>query len=884
MEIGSTDNNGVHQGLFLTVAGVGDRVVFADPRGTVSDAIRGLGGSEGDVMVVQRTGNALMPSGLLGPSDIRSGDVVTLEATVEAEAPETAIGAVTVSFLTGPNRGERLILAPGESRIGRAADNDIIIVDPGVSRYHATITVDSASVSVADAGSTNGVLVGDDVVTAPLRLTSGERILVGQTWFAVTFETAARADRPWNDGEADARRILVSPGSVPYRPYRGERIIFPSPPERHRGWRRSSADGFEAAANLYDRSLQSTAATLVKELDAEWTTRLSEAPSIGQLVESMNDDVHSVWQRANTDPLITRIGLASLPSRIACTIPEGGDPELQERAAEVIARYRMVDGVPVTVDFSSSSSVLVAGHERESRELAHSLLVQLALQHQPNRLRLWSLISPGRVGHWDWLKWLPHCDGSQRRWIVRPAHGRPQPVPGACRALVGVGERRRHPRRPWRFGLVRRFLSAVLLIDGEAQVPNAVQAMIESLVGGDVRSSVTALVVGQCDPSHQLELPFGRRGAVVIVDRECASMESVVDRNDPANRPAVLGIDYELYAADEIGELARRLTCLEPFSAAASAEVRTATPSMFWTEASPSIEESGLDGLVKGADPAIVLEQWDGEQPPGRLVARIGRNKAGPVNVDIRELGPHALISGELEGFLPAWLAALASRYSPERLNFYLIDSTGGTVFRHCRELPHTIGNLSDTSILEIKPALAMLSAELDRREALLTTLDCNSIEDLERQGRSNAFPYLIVCIDRVDALGGRHDEAVVTLDPAAELLSLAERGQQLGVHLLLGSAGPVDRRLDERIALRINTARHGPSHLTVGQAPVVSFTASLTSEPPEVVVRSFRIDDTRELSRELLPVVDLDDLERLTTLIRNAHEFSGSPLPSGLG
>ena len=33
-----------------------------------------------------------------------------------------------------------------------------------------------------------------------------------------------------------------------------------------------------------------------------------------------------------------------------------------------------------------------------------------------------------------------------------------------------------------------------------------------------------------------------------------------------------------------------------------------------------------------------------------------------------------------------------------------------------------------------------------------------------------------------------------------------------------------------------------------------------------------------------MLPVVDLDDLERLTTLIRNAHEYSGDPLPSGLG
>ncbi len=882
-DMGSTNDDVVQRGIFLTVTGRGDRAVFADPRGTVSDLVRGLGGSETDVLVVNRTGRALVPSAALGLCDIRSGDVVTLDDTVEADTSDMAVGTVTVSFLTGPNRGEELVLSPGETRIGRAADNDIIIVDPGVSRYHATINIDSTSVWVADAGSTNGVLIGEHVITGPTKLSSGKQILVGQTWFAITIERVARADRQWAEGAADARRILVSPGTNPYRAYRGGRIIFPSPPERSRGWRRSSSDGFEAAANLYQRSLQSTTATLVKELDAEWTARLSEAPSIGQLVEAINDDIQSLWPRAGNDPLIARIGLANLPSRIVCTVPVGGDPELLQRAHGVVSRYGMVDGVPVTVDFSAASSVLVAGHERESRELAYSLLAQLIVQHQPNSLRVWSLLSPDRVDDWDWLKWLPHTAGFTDDGSFTQLTADPKQYRAVVERLKASVNGRSNLTGSSDSSSFDGALSAVLLIDGEARVPNELQAMIESLVGGDARSNVCAMVVGQCDPSHQLELPFGSSGAIVTVDRDYASLETVVDREDLANRPAVLGIGYELYTLDEVGGFARRLSCVEPFSAEASAEVRAATPSMFWTEASSNIE-SNLDRLVGGADPAMVLKQWEAEQPHGRLVARIGHNESGSVNVDIRELGPHALISGDLEGFLPAWVAALATRYSPHRLNFYLVDSTGGSVFRHCRELPHTIGNLSDTSTLEIKPALAMLSAELDRREALLSTMNCNSIEDLERQGSSEMFPYLVVCIDRVEALGERPDDAVVTLDPAAELLSLAERGQQLGLHLLLGSAAPLDQRLHEQIALRINTARYGPSHLTVGQAPVVTFTATLTRQPPEVVVRSFRIDDTSELSRELLPLVGLDDLERLTTLLRSAHEFSGDPLPSGLG
>ncbi len=887
MKIGSRNNELVRRGLFLTVAGIGDRSVFADPRCTVGDVIRGLGGSDTDVLTVDRTGKVLLPSAVLGLSDVRSGDKVAVDARVETDTHE--LGVVTLAFLTGPNQGRQLVLAPGESRIGRAADNDVVIVDAGVSRYHATVTVDGSSVCVTDAGSTNGVLVGEEVITGPTPITTGQRMLIGQTWFAIHIGVPTPVDQT-AAGDLNVRRILVTTGTSPHRPYHGERIIFPSPPERIRGWRRKGGEGFEAAASLYDRSLESTTATLVKELDIEWTARLTEAPSITDLMAAIDDDPQSVWGRGTTDPLVTRFGLATLPSRVRCTVPDGGDPELRERAMAIAARYRSVDGVPVTVNFSRNHSVLVAGHERESRELTYALLGQLVVQHQPNRLRIWSLLHPDNVEYWDWLKWLPHCDGFTDDGSFSQLTSDPDQYRAVVERLAASINDGAHRAGSLESGSANGPMSAVLLIDGEAQVPNDLQALVESLVGGDDRSSLSVLVVGQCDPSHQLELPFGRQGSIVIVDRDYASMESVLDSEDSAvNRPAVLGIDYELLSGQEVIELARRLTCMEPFSVAASAEVRTATPAMFSNPDAGSYGDgpagsSGLDGLIRGADPAIVVEQWEGEHPAGRLVAQVGSNNTGPVMVDIRELGPHALVSGDLEGFLPAWISALAARYSPRRLNFYLIDSTGGAVFRSCRDLPHTIGNLSDTSTLEIKPALAMLSAELDRREALLTTLDCHSIEDLERQGRSNSFPYLVVGIDRVEELGGQTDDSVVTLDPAAELLSLAERGHRLGMHLLLGSAGPLDERLDDRVALRIDTARYGLSHLTVGQAPVVSFTATLAAAAPEVTVRSFQIDDTGELSRQSLPVVGSDDLERLITLIRNAHRFSGDPLPSGLG
>jgi len=68
--------------------------------------------------------------------------------------------------------------------LGRGADADIRINDPGISRQHARIVVTGApgdpTISIEDAGSTNGILVNGERVRSAL-LTEGSRIEMGNT-------------------------------------------------------------------------------------------------------------------------------------------------------------------------------------------------------------------------------------------------------------------------------------------------------------------------------------------------------------------------------------------------------------------------------------------------------------------------------------------------------------------------------------------------------------------------------------------------------------------------------------------------------------------------------------------------------------------------------
>ena len=71
--------------------------------------------------------------------------------------------------------------------LGRGADVDIRLEDPGVSRRHAQITVADGRSTISDLGSTNGTLVDGQKVTTSV-LADGAVIRLGST--EITFRSS----------------------------------------------------------------------------------------------------------------------------------------------------------------------------------------------------------------------------------------------------------------------------------------------------------------------------------------------------------------------------------------------------------------------------------------------------------------------------------------------------------------------------------------------------------------------------------------------------------------------------------------------------------------------------------------------------------------------
>lgn len=89
------------------------------------------------------------------------------------------------------NADHQTPLVEGANLIGRATDASIRIDSPGVSRYHARVTVEHGEAVIEDLGSKNGTLLNGQAVASIQRLADGDEILVGGVVF--TFRIASPA-------------------------------------------------------------------------------------------------------------------------------------------------------------------------------------------------------------------------------------------------------------------------------------------------------------------------------------------------------------------------------------------------------------------------------------------------------------------------------------------------------------------------------------------------------------------------------------------------------------------------------------------------------------------------------------------------------------------
>jgi hypothetical protein len=79
----------------------------------------------------------------------------------------------------GPLRGATYALRHGNQLIGRSDEADVAVTSPDLSRRHAYVSWDGSNATIVDAGSTNGTVVNDRLISGARPLRAGDIVRLG---------------------------------------------------------------------------------------------------------------------------------------------------------------------------------------------------------------------------------------------------------------------------------------------------------------------------------------------------------------------------------------------------------------------------------------------------------------------------------------------------------------------------------------------------------------------------------------------------------------------------------------------------------------------------------------------------------------------------------
>lgn len=197
-------------------------------------------------------------------------------------------------------------------------------------------------------------------------------------------------------------------------------------------------------------------------------------------------------------------------------------------------------------------------------------------------------------------------------------------------------------------------------------------------------------------------------------------------------------------------------------------------------------------------------DRWKKSNSIVTMKALVGfRNGNTPCYLDIHERyhGPHGLVAGTTGSgkseTLQTYILSLAVNFSPEDVGFFIIDYKGGGMANLFDNLPHMIGSISNLSGNQIKRAMVSIQSENRRRQRIFAEYGVNNINGytaLYKNGdTAEPVPHLFIIIDEFAELKREEPEFM------KELISVAQVGRSLGVHLILSTQRP-SGTVDENI------------------------------------------------------------------------------------
>jgi len=517
----------------------------------------------------------------------------------------------------------------------------------------------------------------------------------------------------------------------------------------------------------------------------------------------------SLWGRLlNDDEFLTlRLGTGTLPMVGEIKVPPERislvDDKLNDEMRRILDKVIMLPDVPITLSFFEHRIVGITGEEPPLHTMIKNIILQTVALYGYDYVKIVLFLGENSKA-FDFSRILPHFwDESQK---IR---------------YIGCND---NEIKEISIVLERIFDSTSPIVKGKSEVsppyyliinlePNLCLSVgiLKKILEAKENRGFSLIVAGN-------ELRVLPKECSRVICLENGESESYVLEKENL-REKLLSFTIEeqkKYTYEDVAEILAN-TFLE------TGGVSAAIPS--------KVEFLELYG-VKKVEHLNVLERWKNNDPTLTLEAPVGLNAYGNTfMLDLHQNihGPHGLVAGMTGSgkseFIITYILSMAINYHPNDVAFVLIDYKGGGMAKTFKDLPHTVGIITNLDGAGIKRSLVSIRSELSKRQEIFlelsskigeSNIDIYKYQKLYRSGIvEEPLPHLFIISDEFAELKQQRPEFM------EQLISIARIGRSLGVHLILATqkpAGVVNEQIWSnskfKVCLKVQTKEDSQSML----------------------------------------------------------------------
>ena len=563
-----------------------------------------------------------------------------------------------------------------------------------------------------------------------------------------------------------------------------------------------------------------------------------------------------LWERRPKDHdfLYLRLGISTRQSTVVYKISENEKTEspLMREATRLAEDSRLLYDVPVTIpiylpqDETEKKKTEKKKQEQEAEEeetqeakgitIRHSIgitgssseavhaylrtmLVDYAAFHSPQDTMLYVAGTSEARQYWRWAYALPHCKEADKTETLlfesdeRPGENEADRMRLFWKNIRVILERRRTRLQDRESGVDVKLPFMLVVVDVRSPAPD--WSCLHDLEGE--ASISTILIDGQMLGAGIIFLMPDRSKvpsrctAIVEVDKDPLDEDLTVFRYAETgfNTVRYVGKTKVISVVEKAREFSRHIEPVDVRRGYGSSLASTVTlMEMLNIQSIDQMQEFARENWKRSMDPKSADWLYT-------AVGLLSGNESRVLTFSAKADGVHGIIAGSTGSgkseLLMTLIIGMALNFSPDVLNFVLVDYKGGSAFEPFKKLPHKVDIVTNLDQSATARVFASIIAELDRRQKLNTYTNSKDIVHYRRKGLNleperPPYPHLFIIIDEfAEMISGNAEYK-------AQLESITRLGRALGVTLILAAQRPVGvtdqmrANIKFRICLRVET------------------------------------------------------------------------------